>query len=117
MTEETAGKDPKPPKAPRPRSVDLNALSEAHYVTGEFRPREDESERDARLRTEEAQAAHERSKDLLILKFVLFGLTAICVACLYGALAGQPEDKKWAMSVLASIVSGGLGYLGGRSKK
>jgi hypothetical protein len=49
---------------------------------------------------------------------VLIGLTVMTFTCLVIALLpGPSEDKKWAMAVLASIVSAGVGYLGGRASK
>jgi hypothetical protein len=46
---------------------------------------------------------------------VLIGLGVICGACLVVAFVGSAEDKKWAMSVLAAIVSAGVGFIGGKA--
>jgi hypothetical protein len=84
----------------------------------EFKSREKPQELKARLQTEEKKAEHELWKEKIILRIVLAGLSTITLACLVVALIpGPSEDKKWAMAILASIVSAGVGYLGGRASK
>lgn len=120
MSIEPTRQDPPPPERRRARPTkDLDDLLRTHHVTGEFRPRESKAERESRLGIEEAKARHGLWKEKAILIFTLFGVGAIAVTCLTVALRpGPSEDKKWAMSVLAAIVSGGVGYLarGGATK-
>jgi hypothetical protein len=113
--------EPKPtgprPTSRAPRATLVDFLS-SRQLKAVIETRETRSEIQSRLRIAEAQAAHERRKDFLILVATLVGLAMVAVACLVVAfLPGQSEDKKWAMSVLASIVSGGLGYLTGKTAR
>lgn len=61
---------------------------------------------------------HQLWKEKVILVATLLGLGVIAGTCLVVAIRpGASEDKKWAMSIVASIVSVGVGYLGGRASK
>ena len=82
------------------------------------KPRETRAELQSHLKVEEEKARHERWKEKAVLLAVLVGLSVIAAACLVVVFfPGPSEDKKWAMSILAAIVSGGLGYLGGKSAR
>lgn len=111
------GEDQGPKRRPRAKKepADFADLVRYGVLTGEIRQREQRIETQSRLRRQEAYESHCRRKEMIILASVLFGLALICGGCLMVALIGQPEDKKWAMSVLASIVSAGVGFLGGKS--
>ncbi len=75
-------------------------------------------ERVVRLKNEERKADHERWKEKAILVAVLAWLSIIALACLVVALIpGAPEEKKWAVLILTSIVSLGVGCVGGRASK
>ena len=120
----TAGEGPtgQGRRAARPRpgevSLDLAGLLTSRRVKVEIPPRETSPELQSRLRIEEAKAAHQLWKDKLILVVTLALLVVVAISCLVVAFRpGPSEDKKWAMSVLASIVSLGVGYLGGRAGK
>jgi hypothetical protein len=126
--------DPKPPtkkraKKPTVPPTDVNllpTLPPGHDVKGEFRTTETRDERRSRLKIAEDEAAHklsseaarnkhEHRKDFLILVFVLVALSAVAIVCGYIACFGaDSEDRKWAMTVLAAIVSLGAGYIGGK---
>lgn len=82
-------------------------------------PLESERAEQSRLAREEANAWHQRLRDLIVMVVVLVGLIAITGACLFISLNrdGSPEDRKWAMAVLASIVAGGLGFVSGKGQR
>ncbi len=110
---------PSSSKKPRPRRTSKQQLDlEVLYQSTTFQSREMPEELVVRLRTEEKKADHELWKEKVILFVVLAGLIVITVTCLVITLIpGTSEDKKWAMAALASIVSAGVGYLGGRASK
>ncbi len=88
-------------------SLDLKQVSQYFHLQS----RESRNEEDARIKRLEKAEDHERRKELLILATVLIGLAVIGASCLFVALRpGPSEDKKWAMAVLASIDSFGIGH-------
>jgi hypothetical protein len=116
--------NPMEPKFPgskptsKARRATLAGLLSSRQFEYEVKSRPTLPEVQSRLRIEEAQSAHERRKDLLILMATLIALALVVISCLVVVFqAGPSEDKKWAMSVIASIVSGGIGYLTGKSSK
>jgi len=86
--------------------------------SGDFKPRESDAEINSRIQRENAKAEHTLWKEKAVLIATLVGVAIVVLFCLYVAIRPDaPEDKKWAMSIMASIVSGGVGYLaGGRGK-
>lgn len=112
MPDEPTQQGPPPRKGGRARPTkDLDDLRRTHHVTGEFRPRESKAERESRLRIEEEKAKHLLLKEKVILVSTVLGMGVIVLACLVLLCYGPSEDKKWAMSVLAAIVSAGVGYM------
>jgi hypothetical protein len=81
--------------------------------------REHPDELAARLRREEADAEHERRKDLLLLWAVLMTVSVVSVVCIVIiAVSGASVDNaKWATTVLTTIISAGVGYMTGKSSK
>lgn len=82
-------------------------------------PREDPTERDSRLKIEEANAQHLRIKEL-----VLHGVTALVVLVVVGVCAwivikkGLVTDEgKLALGLLTNIVTALVAYVTGRSSK
>jgi hypothetical protein len=73
----------------------------------------------SRLRREEADAEHQRKKELLILWAVLMivgAMTFVCVVIVF--LPGtSPENSKWATMFLTTIGSAGIGYMTGKNSK
>jgi hypothetical protein len=93
---------------------DLEQLAKSFDVR--VNPPEKDDERAARLRSEEADAKHTRWKGTVGFFVALGGVVAIgwiCVESLRNT-AASPDAQKWAMTALAAMVSGGLGYLTGR---
>ncbi|HEY0080809.1 MAG TPA: hypothetical protein VGB73_19560 [Pyrinomonadaceae bacterium] len=99
--------------------INLNDLANRHDHQLTITPREDPAERDARLRIEEANAAHQRRKELAlhVATLVVVGLAlGVCFFILLreGSVAG---DKEWARQLLTAIVTGFVGYVVGKSTK
>lgn len=106
------------PRKPKESPIDILGLIRSGHLTGEIKPRLSPQELRSRIQRDDDDAAHERRKEMIILIALLIGIGAIFGACLTVALRpGPSEDKKWAMSILASIVSAGLGYITGRSSR
>jgi hypothetical protein len=107
---------------PANKQFDLNKHASDPTKHVEFtlnvKPPETPLERKHRLAEEAHDTQHERKKDLLILYWVLIGVTIIMVVCvgLVFMPHTSPEDKKWATAVLASSVTLGMGYLLGKGK-
>ena len=108
---ETPKRKPRAKKEP----IEFGDLVRYSVLTGEIQQKKQRIEIESRLRIEEARDQHVRRKDTIILVAVLIGLGVICGACLIVAFVGSAEDKKWAMSVLAAIVSAGVGFIGGKA--
>lgn len=82
-------------------------------------PREDPIERDSRLKIEEANAQHQRVKEL-----ILHGVTALVVLTAVGVCAwivikkGLAADEgKLALGLLTNVVTALVAYVTGRSSK
>jgi heme A synthase len=99
--------------------IDLNDLANKPDHQLSIVPREDPSERDARLEIETANAAHKRQIDfaLHIAAFVVVSVT-LCL-CVWAIVreGSTAEDKRWATTLLTAIVTGFVGYVTGRSTK
>lgn len=92
--------------------VDMGSIIAAGQIKGEFGPKESRAEQESRLRLKELAAEHDRRKEILILYATLVGLGVVILVCLVVAIAsGSPENQKWAMSIVSSVVAFGLGYL------
>jgi len=99
--------------------LDLNELANRLDHQLSITPREDPAERDSRLRIEEANAAHQRTKEI-----ILYSLTSMVVAVVVGlcvwlvAKKGlTAEEGKLALALLTAIVTGLVGYVTGRASK
>lgn len=73
----------------------------------------------ARLAREDAEAAHQRRKDLILFGAAILGVGVIAGLCLWtiAQSSSTADDRKWATSIVSSIVAGAVGYLFGRSSK
>jgi hypothetical protein len=105
-------------QAPRSQSLNLGKLESDRYRLS-IESLEHPEVRDSRLRREEADAEHQRHKEVLILWAILIIVGVVSVICLWIVLIpGYPaENVKWATTLLTMIVSGGLGYMTGRNSK
>jgi hypothetical protein len=83
-----------------------------------FEKEEEADDRAARIARETADAFHARWQGTATFAAVLIGVAAVTMVC--GILAvregGSPDDRKWAMTILGSIVSAGVGFLTGRNQ-
>ena len=73
----------------------------------------------SRLRQEEADAEHQRRKDLVLFLFAVLGVAGVSALCGFIVLhpRSTPDDKKWATAVLFSIVTSAVSFLAGRNSK
>jgi hypothetical protein len=94
------------------------AEREDYMVEANLKRVEDADDKAARLARETADANHARWKATAAFAAVLVGVAAVAGACLYLAVreGGSPDDRKWAMTILGSIVSAGVGFLTGRNQ-
>lgn len=71
------------------------------------------AERASRLRREEADAAHRRSKEIIVLRAVLIATAVVTIVCIGVVVVpgSPPVNARWATTLLTAIVSGGLGYV------
>ncbi|HEY0407084.1 MAG TPA: hypothetical protein VGC89_15240 [Pyrinomonadaceae bacterium] len=99
--------------------LNLNELVNSQTLSLSLTPTEDPAARESRLRIEEASAAHERHKELLLYAVTAIIIAAAFVVCAYVVLSGHfsGEMDKWASATLLSIVTGLLGYVAGKASK
>jgi hypothetical protein len=106
------------PFSGRSKTLNLGNVVGDDDLDFSVKTREDPDERQARLRREEADAEHQRRKELLILRAVLITLGVTALVCI-GVIVipgSPPENAKWATTLL-TIVSAGVGYMTGKSSK
>jgi hypothetical protein len=100
---------------PKRRKVDEGIPGPPIGYSGDlhYGPPETPAERTSRLRREEADAAHRRSKETVILWGVVIATAVVLIVCIGVVIVpgSPPENAKWATTLLTAIVSGGLGYL------
>jgi len=99
--------------------LDLNELANKQDLTVSIASREDPTERDSRLRREEAEDTHKRRKDLALHAITFAVIATAFAVCAYIILTSPAaaEQNKWATATLTSIVTGLVGYVTGRSQK
>ena len=99
--------------------LDLNELVRNHKLDLSIVAEESEEEKGVRVRAAEAQTIQDLKKDMILFWAVLLGMTAICALCVWFVVApdSSPADEKWGMTILTSVVAGGLGYLTGKGKR
>lgn len=99
--------------------IDLNELANRpdHQLT--LTPREDPVERDSRLRIEEANATHQRRKELILHIAALLVMGVVLGVCVWTIIKtdSSEADKKWAVPILSAMVTGLIGYVTGRATK
>jgi multidrug resistance efflux pump len=99
------------------RKIDLNELANRPDHQLSIVPREEPTEREARIAIEKADAAHKRRIDfaLHIAAFAVAGVALIL--CIWAIVreSSSAEDKRWATTLLTAIVTGFVGYVTGRS--
>lgn len=82
-------------------------------------PRKVLAELESEIRIKEADAAHQRNKDLLLLRITSAAVIAVIGLCIWIVIAKglSAEDGKLAFGALISIVSALVGYFTGKSSK
>ena len=73
----------------------------------------------ARLDRGMRRASFDRSRDLVLLIATTLAVATFVVVCVSVVLSrsATSDDKKWAISVLSSIVAGSVGFLFGKSAR
>jgi hypothetical protein len=104
-------------KPPRANQLDLAKVTRQYKL--ELKSHELPQEMQARLEKERLEARNERIKDLILFVAVIIGVASVGGVCIWFVVgpSHSADDKKWAFSVLASIVSAGVGYLTGKGSK
>jgi hypothetical protein len=99
--------------------IDLNELAYRPEHNLSITPREDPEVRDSRLRVEEANAAHQRRKEVILYYNTSVVLALVVIVCSWTILKRglTTEEGKLALALLTSIVTGLLGYVTGRASK
>lgn len=105
------------PKPGAPGQSDLVKLAKGYRV--ELKSHELPQELESRLRKEEADAALERRKNLLLFLTAIAGVVAVAALCAFVAArpGSSADDKKWATAVLTSVVSAAVGFLAGKNSR
>ena len=97
--------------------LDLNNLAQQERYSVEVKT-EDPVIRDARIKQEAIDAAFQRWRGVIVFGLVCIGIICFTVFCVYVIVSAKhsQEEKKWAMGIFTSIVSGFLGYMLGSKK-
>jgi cation transport ATPase len=103
-----------------PRKVDFSEYLQrpGTRVEAQFKSPETPEEIQSRLRQQEAEAKHQRTKDWYAFLAGLISLASVGGVCLWIAAGphSSPDDRKWATGILTSIVTLWAGYLAGKSQ-
>ena len=99
--------------------LDLNQLASQHDHQLSITPRKEPAELEAELRIKEADALHQRNKELVLLKVTSAAVLALIGVCLWVVISKglSVEEGKLAFGALISIVSALVGYFTGKSSK
>jgi hypothetical protein len=99
--------------------IDLNDLANRPDHQLSIIPREDPETRAARRDIEKAESAHRRQISLLLHVAALTVIGVVVVLCVWMLThaGAESEDRKWATTLLTSVVTGLLGYVTGRASK
>jgi hypothetical protein len=101
------------------KQLDIGGLANRPGWKAEIKTVEDPLELQHRLQQDALEGKWHRWKDGATFAAVLVGLGCIVWLC-FGITrdpSSTPEDRKWAMAVLASIVTGGMGFLVGKNSR
>lgn len=99
--------------------IDLNDLANRSDHQLSIVPREDPETAAVHRDIEKADAAHRRQISLLLhiaALAVIVVAVSLCVWMVINAGNGS-EDRRWAITLLTSIVTGLIGYVTGRASK
>jgi hypothetical protein len=100
-------------------NLDLNEFVRHQTFKMSLATVEDSAERESRLRVEEANAAHQRRKEMLLYSVTIGVVSIVVLLCTWVILRKglATEDGKLALALLTSIVTGLVGYATGRASK
>lgn len=97
----------------------LNELTNSQNVKISITTNEDSAERETRLRIAEADALHQRQKELLLYRLTAGVIAVVVLICAWIVLRRglSTEEGKLALALLTSIVTGLVGYVTGKASK
>lgn len=101
------------------QKVDLTEIISNPSFKFSVMTNEDASERETRLRIAEADAAHQRQKELLLYRLTAGVIAVVVLICAWIVLRRglSTEEGKLALALLTSIVTGLVGYVTGQASK
>ena len=97
--------------------ADLAELAKSSKYS--FSSLESPQEIESRIRREDAEAEHQRKKELIILWMVvvLVGFVSfVCVVVMF-LPHSSVDNVKWATTLLTTVVAGGVGYMTGKGSR
>lgn len=97
--------------------IDITKLVQSGHTYTVSASNELPEEAQHRRARELANERHERRVELLTLGFSCLMVGVIFSGCIWLVAVGSPDDKKWAMGVVAAIASGLVGFIWGRRSK
>lgn len=100
-------------------NLDLSELAVNQAVKISIASVEGIPERESRLRIEEANAAHQRKKEMLLYGVTIGVISIVVLLCAWVIMRKglATEDGKLSLALLTSIVTGLVGYATGRASK
>jgi hypothetical protein len=106
-------------KPGEPRHLRLDDLAAKSKVQVTLQTKETAAELKSRLGREDADAAHERAKDLFLYRVVALLVSVVSAVCLIASLLPVvPEDtRKSAFSLLTVIITAAVSFMVGKSAK
>ncbi|HEX4951187.1 MAG TPA: hypothetical protein VFZ34_31310 [Blastocatellia bacterium] len=101
------------------QNFDLNEIANRQNVKLSITTNEDLAERESRLRITEADATHQRQKELLLYRLTASVITITVLLSAWVVLRKglSNEEGKLALALLTSVVTGLVGYVTGKSSK
>lgn len=99
--------------------IDLNDLANRSDHQLSIIPREDPETVAARREIEKADSAHRRQISLLLHVAALAVIGVVVILCVWMIThtGAESEDRKLAITLLTSVVTGLIGYVTGRASK
>lgn len=99
--------------------LDLNDLANRENVKITITTIEEAAERESRLKISEADAVHQRRKELILYSLTsgVIAVTVLLCAWIILRKGISTEDGKLALALLTAIVTGLVGYVTGQAAK
>ncbi len=107
---------PQPNESDSLPAISIARLANQSNWTGTLSS-EDPLDKEYRLKREADEAQHKRWRSTVLFGFTLIGLSFVFLLCfeILSNPNASADDKRWAMALMASIVSGSVGFLAGKA--